>query len=172
MSNPTDALQAWVASTLNITAVWLNPNAPRPQRPYATLQAISRQRVGSASAGHPNADGDATITGDREVTLSVQYIGAADSNDPRNGYQELQALVDSLERPSVIETLDGSGWAFIRTALLQDITAQVGTQWEPRAVVDIEFRAAATQTDQVGVVDTVKLESTLTERTEPLEVTT
>lgn len=172
MSRPSDSLQAWVTDTLNITAVWLNPNAPRPARPYATLQTVSRRRIGSASTGHPDATGDATITGDREVTLSVQYLGAADSNDPRDGYEELQALVDSLERPSVIEALDSTGWAFIRTALLQDITAQVGTQWEPRAVVDIEFRATATQTDQVGVVETVKSESTFNERVEPLEVTT
>ena len=151
--------------------MWLNPNAPRPPRPYATLQAVSRQRIGSAHTGTPDSAGDATITGDREVTLSVQYIGAASSNDPRDGYQELQALVDSLERPSVREDLESEGWSFIRTALLQDITAQVGTEWEPRAVVDIEFRAAVTQSDQIGIVDTVNIESTLSERTEPLEVT-
>jgi len=171
VSNPTDALQAWVADTLNITAVWLNPNAPRPPRPYATLQAVNRQRIGSASQGPTSAAGNADFTGDRELTLSVQYIGSASSNDPRDGYQELQALVDSLERPSVRESLHGAGWSFIRTALLQDITAQVGTEWEPRAVVDIEFRTAVTQSDQVGVVDTVNIESTLSERTEPLEVT-
>jgi len=78
----TDAIRQWVEDQTGLTAIWLNPNAPRPDRPYASLQIINVARKGEADRGRLDDQGQVDVYLQREVTVSVQIYD--DAADPRS----------------------------------------------------------------------------------------
>ena len=111
MSN-TDAIRQWVADRTGLTTIWLHPDAPRPARPFASVQVLSSPRLGEPHIDWPDVDGIAEVAGQTETTFSIQIYEAADNPDPRGALQRAIALRDSLDLPSVRAFFRENQWAF------------------------------------------------------------
>ena len=153
----TDALREWVADQTGLTTVWLNPNAPRPARPYASIQITNSARVGQAYVGPLDPDDKAPVRFDRDVTISVSVYEAADNPDPRSAFQRAESLRDSLDLRGVRDSLYAEGWALRSTDLLTDAPQMLDTQWEPRAVFDATFGTRSEILDDLGFVDQINI---------------
>lgn len=127
-----------------------NQNAPRPARPYITVLITSTTQQGHSWEGAPNNDGDASIENELACMVSLQAFGESAKTIMGN-------LRQSLEKPTVLQSLRATGLPFIRVLNgVTDQTEQVGTQYEERAGMDLEFRAVAVVTDAVGVIESVE----------------
>jgi len=151
----TDALQQWVADQTGLTAIWANPNAPRPDRPYASLQVINVSRLGEPSYGAVDDQGQSQVDLQREFTLSVSIYESTDNADPRSALDRAQELRDSLDLRTVLMTLAEDGWAYRGVELLSDTTQALEGEWEPRATFDVRFGTTVTRLDDIGLVETV-----------------
>lgn len=155
----TDAIRQWVEDQTGLTAIWLNPNAPRPDRPYASLQIINVARLGEADRGRLDDQGQVDVYLQREVTVSVQIYD--DAADPRSALQRAEALRDSLDLKGVLFTLVQAGWAFRGVELLTDNPELLDSGVEPRATFDVRFGTMKTIIDDLGLVERVIYDGTV-----------
>lgn len=152
-----DALQQWVATQTGRPAIWSHPDAPRPERPYSTLQIISVQRVGDAVAAPVDAQGMRQVSGDREAVVSITVYADAVNRDPRAALDMATALRDSLDLVTARHTLKQGGWAVRGFELLTDAPQLLETQWEPRAVFDVRFGTTVDQLEDVGLIESIEV---------------
>jgi len=153
----TDALQTWLADVTGLTTIWEHQNAPRPPRPYASLNILTSPSVGHENRGPVDQNGDATISLIVEPTISVKLYYA--STDPREAILEMFKVRRSLFSPSVRESLKGNGWSFIEVlGPPQNIPELIDSEYESRAVMDIRFRTLDTFIDNLGVVEFAEIE--------------
>jgi len=147
------ALRTWVVDNTALAesnVVFANQNAPRPSRPYITIFVTTTPLSEHANVGAPDDDGDAVIENETAVMASIQCFGDT-------AYGVLEGLRGSLEKVTVQQALRAAGLPYIRTLSgVADLTETVGTQFEGRAGMDLEFRAVATVTDNVGVIESVE----------------
>lgn len=152
-----DALRQWVASQTGLTTIWLNPNAPRPERPYCALQIINVSRIGQPHRTGPNAEGVSTITADREATVSIQVFKSVTNGDPRSALEAASDLRDTLELITVRNTLAQAGWAVRAFELLTDSPQLLDTQFEPRAIFDVRFGTTKQLLEDVGLIESIEV---------------
>lgn len=152
----TEVLRQWVADKTGLVTIWANANAPRPPRPYATVQLTSNNRLAQAHVGAlDTVTGEAQVTGQRELTMSVQVYESTDNPDPRSAYNTVTSLRDALDLPSTRETFRSGGFAFRAVEMLQDTTALLDDHWQPRATFDMRLGAAVQQSDDLGIIETI-----------------
>jgi len=133
----------------SITVIEANQNAPRPELPYITLLVTSVTVEEHANISSPNSDGDASIENEAAVMCSLQCF--AD-----DAFSILSGLKLSLEKVTVKQNLRAVGLPYIRTlSEVSDISEVVGTNFETRASLDLEFRTTLSVIDNIGVIESV-----------------
>lgn len=160
----TDALRQWVADNTGLTAIWLHPNAPRPDTPFASIQVTNIARIGEAYRTPVDDQGIATATVNRDMTVSIVVYESDANPDPRAALDRADSLRDTLDLESVRETLAAAGWTFRAVELLTDTPSAGQTDWEPRATFDVRFGIGRELADDLGLVDTVFYEAEVDER--------
>ena len=160
----TDAIRQWVETETGLTTIWLHPNAPRPDRPYAGLQIISSTRLGEPVRGPVDDQGESELQMQREIVVSVNIYESADNADPRSALETATDLRDSLEAVTVLEPLSLDGWAYRGVELLTDTPQALETGWEPRATFDVRFGTTKTRIDDLGLVEEVVYDGELDDR--------
>lgn len=150
------ALYAWASSnTPALTPViYYNQDGVRPAKPYITLFLRDFVQIGWDYVPKPDALGDADIIGNREFTLQIESYGA-------NAMQVLENLRSSLQNPNVLDTLRANNIVFVNQFPINDTTVLLDTQYEERATMDILFRIAQTIEPNLGVIEIVEIEETL-----------
>lgn len=143
-----DALYDWMDAQTTWEIVHAEQNAPAPDTPYLTMRTTNIPKVGQDDRTSPNDSGIANITGNRELTLEVQGYGAG-------AIQELINLASSLEKQSVRASLRANNIAFVRTEPIQNLTYLVETHMVERGILEVVFRVAEEQTDDVGIIKKV-----------------
>ena len=131
--------------------IWADPNAPRPELPYATLKINSRSRRMSDHHGAPDDDGNAKVKGDREFTLYVQYFGP-------DAVAFLGTFADKMQLRSVHADFVAQKIIPYNIGDVTDVAELLGGtggKIEPRAAVDVFFRYKSSLDDAVGVIETV-----------------
>lgn len=144
------AVKDWLASVkpANVTVVEANQNAPRPALPFITVYQTGTALAEHSEISAPDADGDAVIRNDAEIMISLQCFG-------ENSKAIMDGVRISLERETIRRALRAAGLPYIRTLNgVTDNTETVGTRYEERAGMDLEFRAALTVSDSIGVIET------------------
>lgn len=137
----------------SFTVIWSDENGPRPQLPYVTLKLSSKRFKNYDFYADPDADGMQEVKGDRELTLTMEYFGV----DPLDA---LQSVVDKLRLHTIQGTFYAAGYTVFDTAQVQDISALLdGVQREQRATLDLFIRTKVTQTDDIGYIETVNIET-------------
>lgn len=144
-----NAIQAWAASASGLEAIIANQDGPRPPEPFVTVQVRDVGAQGLPYRTPPREDGTAEIHEDRTIMASVQIFGT----DALNLGNALRA---TLERQETRLTFLQDGITFVRAQPVADLTQVVGTGFEPRASLDIEWRAAFQVADVVGCITSVE----------------
>jgi len=147
--------------------IWANQDAPRPSSNYITLLLNTFSRVGWDFSNPPDdtptpgeIGGAAVISGDRELTLSIQAFGSG-------AFEQLIRLQSKLEMPSIRGAFaDDYDLAIVNSSDVTDITGLIDSQMEARASLDIFLRLASPYdtaaesvvTEDQGVIETVLID--------------
>lgn len=151
-----DAIRQWVVNETGLPVIWVNPNAPRPDKPYITLQVLNVQRVGRAYYGPVDTQGQAVVQFDREAVVSITTYEDTMA-DPRSALQRMEDLRDSLEKYSVRDYLASEGWGLRAIEMLNDAPQLIDTTWEPRAVFDVRMGTRKQILDDLGIIETAEI---------------
>lgn len=144
------ALYNWASTNSGITTVWAYQNSPQPPFPFLTLYLFSFIQIGFDEVNLPNNAGSSKIVGQREFTMTCTAEGS-------NAMGILEALANSLEKPSVQASLRANNLVYIRRISINDLPTLEETQYKERAALDIQFRIADIFNDDVGLIEHVEL---------------
>lgn len=160
-----DKLQQLARTELGIPVIWGNPNAPRPPKPYATISIISDVQQANSSRSPLDDDFKSLIITHDQVTTSLSVYSSIDA-DPRDGLERMRSLRQALVMPSVLLGLSEGGWSFVRVLMgPNNIPNLVDTRWEPRAIMDVEWRVARSVLDDLGLVEQVDISGAVSGKT-------
>lgn len=174
------ALYQWASLNSGITTAWAYQNSPQPNKPFLTLYMYSFIQIGMDEIKTPiegstpavlGVDVDAyfdvqngfdlllssgipyissKIIGQREFSLTATVEGS-------NAMGILEALANSLEKPSVQASLRLNNLIYIRRLAITDLPTLEESQYKERAALDIQFRIADIFYDDVGLIEHVEL---------------
>jgi hypothetical protein len=143
----------------------LNENAgsSRPPYPYITIRVGSIVKRGWDSVGPVDDDGIVEIGGQRNVTVTVEYFG-------ESPVEYAMAIVANFEKPSIHAKMLKAGIAFIRVSPVQNLTGIGfnGSLYEERSSFDLFVGIADNTSDEVGIIEKVFVEETVTSGSETL----
>ena len=149
------ALYDWVIAETGIQVIWERANAPRPPNPYIGLLALSLVPFGTAYISRPDDLGIATITGQSIMSLSINsYIDQEASKI--NAVNILEELRLSLWKESTSAIFRNKGIGYLTSTNNQNLDQVLGTEFEQRAVLDVNFLIASSITDDVGIIERVE----------------
>ena len=144
-----NAIWAWANGQTDRPVIWANQDGNQPALPYVTIQAFATMREGQPCIGDVDDDGITIIRQGSVISVRVQTFGAG-------ALGLVQTIRDSLERITVQNALRASGLAYVDVpAEPADIPQVTGTTWQPRASMDVRFRAAIAISDDIGVIEGV-----------------
>lgn len=155
-----------IAELLNIpkpSVIWANQNnMPRPMKAYATLRLYNAQREAAEELRPTDTPGIMNIVVPTSAMLEVQFT----DNQKQNPLETLERMVRGLEKPTVADRCQAARVAFFNAGPVQDVSFTLGAvAWEHRAAVDLSVRYMSEMTDDVGYIETVEIDGTLTEPT-------
>lgn len=146
--------------------VWTKQDAPRPARPYVSLDFL----MGPAMEGSfdelreiPGAanEGNFDVTGSRNISITVECYGD-------DSLEFASILHGSLEKPTVQELLSSYGIALIRQEDVRDVTLAMETRMESRHQFDARFRIVSSSVDRVGFIEKVLVTNLVNNTTQPV----
>lgn len=144
----------WAVANVNfagVTVIEEKQNAPRPKRPFVTLNIISQVDQDFSDQLPPDDEGMAEIVNNREISLSIMAYG-------ENANLIIDNLRRSCEKPSVRLEFRRSGVVYIQVLSgFTDETETVSSEYEERANLDLSFRTATIDTDDVGLIEEVEV---------------
>lgn len=131
--------------------IWNRQNGYKQATPLVTLMTYSEQGEAMAEILPTDTDGTYELKEPTQFVLEVQYFGGTFPTDI------LADLVRQWDRPTIIDTCQYAGVAFLYADPVQDLTGLEGNnqQYEPRAGVDLHFRYTAVTNDSPGYIDIV-----------------
>lgn len=133
--------------------IWSDLNRPRPALPYSVMKISSLRDVNYDHYSDADIFGVQKVTGDRELTLSIQNFGKSDR------VTFLAGVVGRLKLNTNIDKFMFKKIAPFDVSAINDISSLVDdTNIEKRANVDIFIRIKSNITDTVGIIDTVNVE--------------
>jgi hypothetical protein len=127
------ALYDWVSGQLpTATVIWDKQEAPKPAKPFATLNIIAPTLEESSTVNWTATD-TFTHTFKKLFTLSVNIY----ANDNYLGLMD--TLKQSAQLGSVREIFFSEGLSWRSTSETQDLTELLDTSFEPRCQCDFVF---------------------------------
>ena len=161
MSLETD-LYGLISPLVSGTLIWMDQSKTLPALPFAAMKISSRRMVNGDWHSAPNASGVETVKGDREFTLSMQRHQAYGADSVT---ELLQGVSDKLRLTTVIDKFMAKKIAVYDVGAVTDISALLDkTVIEKRAALDIFMRVKISQTDAVGLIEQVSVQSISTAR--------
>lgn len=154
------AVWQWLSDTLGggVTVIYMDQTAPQPPKPYAAIRLLTVTKLGLQDELLQTISGGGmqTIKQQRTAAFMMQFFGAG-------SLQRAEDARASLQKPSVLEDLFYSkGLAVLNDPQVTNITALLETEFEDRAQLDVLFGYGSTDTDDVGLIETVELTNTET----------
>jgi hypothetical protein len=130
-------------------------NAPRPPLPYWTWKITSMPALGRDSLGQGvSDDGNQTVQGVREATISLQRYGA-DSEVP------VATVRDDMARTTVIEAWGLADLAIIRCGPVTNTSiTRDNASIEARCMLELFIRFGTRLLDRVGIIETIEADGT------------
>lgn len=159
------ALYNWVKNELNDDVppgqiIWREQSEPLPKRPCVAMKIIDGpRRTGWDHEDFvPESNGDFKISGQREMTLSVQVFGA-------DAHQLASDLNRSLSKETVCAELRKAGIAVFQWGDVQDISAIFETRFEHRFSFDVLLGVKDEVIDRIGIIEEVEYTEEFTDTT-------
>lgn len=147
-----DAIYTWVSSRVpeGVTAYWDEPNAPRPDLPYARMKLIGPVRIGHDELRDIDADADKfKIVGPRSFTLRIEMHG-------KDVHQLIMDLQTSASEPDVQVILRKAGLAFGLETGIIDLTTLIDPVFEKRMQLEFTLLAHEDKDIQPGVIESIE----------------
>ena len=147
-----DALYTWLTAELAITVIMARQAKPRASStPYATVLVPPPRTVGYDDAGQltdPGAPAYASraMRGDREATIEVQVLGPL-------AFDLVRQASNSLNKQVARSALAAAGMAPKDNGTITDLTELLETQFEERAMLEVEMVFADSYTDSVPLIE-------------------
>ena len=148
-----DLIKPLVSGTL----IWMDQSKTLPALPFTAMKISSRRKVNMDWHSAPNASGVETVKGDREFTLSMQRHQAYGADSVT---ELLQSVADKLQLTTTVDKFMAKKIAVYDVGQVVDISALLDkTIIEKRASLDVFMRVKLTQTDNVGLIEQVSVQS-------------
>lgn len=138
------AIYDWFKARSGLSRVmWLEQPAPRLQKPYATLQIISRGGAVGFASVYPEMDGDIierTYVEEREMTVQFNvYTDPATQNSDLEATEYMDRALSTLSLQQVVDDFREAKVAALRWQNNHHNPYQVAEVWERHASVDVMF---------------------------------
>ena len=137
--------------------IWYYPNAPRPQKPYATLQIFAEVREAQEDVRKTDSVGIYNVLVPVRQTLRVQLYGT----QGMDVCEKLNYLARLLETPTYADKCFANNVAFFDAESVQDLTEVLEQSAEPRASVDFFVRTNSIIADDLSVIEQVEVDENI-----------
>jgi hypothetical protein len=148
------ALYAWLDGATTWPVVLMEQNAPRPNTSYVGWRLGNSKRVAEDYAGAPDAGGDSTVVGNREMIAEVQAYGSG-------ARQQLENCRDALSMETVRDILRNSSCCVIEATDVQNLSTVLNNAYEERALLEVRVRTWSEMVDRVGWIEHVSGDATV-----------
>ena len=137
--------------------IWYYPNAPRPQKPYATLEVFAEVGESQEDIVKTPVTGIYNFVVPVTATLRVQLYGAQGTDV----CEALNVLARRLETDTFADKCFANNIAFYDAESVQDLTEVLEQSAEPRASVDFFVRTNSEINDDLSVIEQVEVDENI-----------
>ena len=130
-----------------------NQAQPTSEKPYASLAIVSTPNIGREFEGDLSDAGVVDIIGQREINIRIQFYGTS-------ALKKADNLITSLHKRTITDILESDGLGYLRNEPVTRIPALMETDYEERASVNVIFSYISEDTDNLGLIETIKATET------------
>ena len=137
--------------------IWYYPNAPRPSKPYATLQCFAEMGESQEDILKTPTTGVYKFVVPVTATLRVQLYG----NKGDDVCEMLNVLARKMETDTFADKCFANNVAFFNATSVQDLTEVLEQSAEARASVDFYVRTNSEILDDLSVIEQVEVDESI-----------
>lgn len=149
-----------IAEGLNLPkskVIWYMPNAPRPAKPYATLECFAEVGEAQEDIVKTPTTGVYNFIVPVSATLRVQLYG----NQGDDVCEQLNVLARRLETDSFADKCFANKVAFYDAESVQDLTEVMEQSVDVRASIDFFVRTTSEILDDLSVIEQVEVDENI-----------
>lgn len=137
--------------------IWYYPNAPRPAKPYATLEVFAEVGEAQEDILKTPTTGVYKFVVPVSATLRVQLYG----NQGYDVCEALNVLARKMETDTYADKCFANNVAFYNATSVQDLTEVLEQTAEARASVDFYVRTNSEILDDLSVIEQVEVDESI-----------
>ena len=149
-----------IAEGLNLPkskVIWYMPNAPRPQKPYATLEIFAEVGESQEDILKTKTTGIYKFVVPVSATLRVQLYG----NQGDDVCEQLNVLARRMETDTFADKCFANKVAFYNAESVQDLTEVMEQSVDVRASIDFFVRTTSEILDDLSVIEQVEVDENI-----------
>lgn len=149
-----------IAEGLNLPkskVIWYMPNAPRPAKPYATLECFAEVGEAQEDIVKTHTTGVYNFVVPVSATLRVQLYG----NQGDDVCEQLNVLARRLETDTFSDKCFANNVAFYDAESVQDLTEVMEQSVDVRASIDFHIRTNSEILDDLSVIEQVEVDENI-----------
>ena len=149
-----------IAEGLNLPkskVIWYYPNAPRPAKPYATLECFAEVGEAQEDIVKTPTTGIYNFVVPVSATLRVQLYG----NQGDDVCEQLNVLARRLETDTFADKCFANKVAFYNAESVQDLTEVMEQSVDVRASIDFFVRTTSEILDDLSVIEQVEVDESI-----------
>ena len=149
-----------IAEGLNLPkskVIWYMPNAPRPAKPYATLECFAEVGEAQEDIVKTPTTGVYNFVVPVSTTLRVQLYG----NQGDDVCEQLNVLARRLETDTFADKCFANKVAFYNAESVQDLSEVYEQSVDVRASIDFFVRTTSEILDDLSVIEQVEVDESI-----------
>ena len=149
-----------IAEGLNLPkskVIWYYPNAPRPAKPYATLECFAEVGEAQEDIVKTPTTGIYNFVVPVSATLRVQLYG----NQGDDVCEQLNVLARRLETDTFADKCFANNVAFYNAESVQDLSEVYEQSVDVRASIDFFVRTTSEILDDLSVIEQVEVDENI-----------
>ena len=149
-----------IAEGLNLPkskVIWYMPNAPRPAKPYATLECFAEVGEAQEDIVKTPTTGVYNFVVPVSATLRVQLYG----NQGDDVCEQLNLLARRMETDTFADKCFANKVAFYNAESVQDLTEVMEQSVDVRASIDFFVRTTSEILDDLSVIEQVEVDENI-----------
>ena len=149
-----------IAEGLNLPkskVIWYYPNAPRPAKPYATLECFAEVGEAQEDIVKTPTTGIYNFVVPVSATLRVQLYG----NQGDDVCEQLNVLARRLETDTFADKCFANKVAFYNAESVKDLTEVMEQSVDVRASIDFFVRTTSEILDDLSVIEQVEVDENI-----------
>lgn len=137
------------------TVSWADQdNRTNIQKPYYSLSVSPSRAIGGDEHSSVDANGILTVTGSRELNVTITRIGQKGEHP----LHVISAVRDAMRKPSFGWAMQRAGISLAMAYQCLNVSKQIQVgEIEPRGVLECVIRYHSSVVDDVGVIDIVQM---------------